>query len=480
MDLDKLKAIGKEIERDLIKIRESVGAPIDEYEPYIEITGAELIDLATRHPGEPIIIGDKFYTAYIKDNYHHNILSHNEEINNPANTSRCFVSGKKVHFYYCSTLIYMARRGRDDRYRAPHKTQNTQIIDLSDKKDLETRLAWCKNCIKTLYNKENPRVRYNLGEVARNGDAKELMNRVKAHYFSAQKMKKFVGKLKDDTLPTGYPDNWKKISNAFRQFRNYTCESCDVNCSELPGLTDAHHKNGDKNNCDYENLECLCKYHHAELHPHYKKAMEEDYPEIMRKLQKLWKEQNISPDKYDFYRDIDDHSKTPETETPTTKHIFHRDGDNHSRTSGTETPATEHNFHHDKGNHNKEIKSHTNNCNIAILGGIMHFYYCRTMIARSEQGYKDTYQTISKIDNALIMELKNKENLGARLTWCKSCLTVLCQNGKRPRGGYVLNQMAKYGDAEELMACVEAHANNDPSATEKIQNFIKKYHAEIT
>ncbi len=92
--------------------------------------------------------------------------------------------------------------------------------------------------------------------------------------------------------PSGYPKNWNDISAAFRKERGYKCAVCDVDCSAHPYLTDAHHLNGDKNDCRYENLQCLCKYHHAkqEFHSHYK-VKESDF----QVLKKLWSDQKITP-----------------------------------------------------------------------------------------------------------------------------------------------------------------------------------------
>lgn len=106
--------------------------------------------------------------------------------------------------------------------------------------------------------------------------------------------KSFTIGLKSDTQPTGYPKNWTEISNAYRKSRNYICEFCGVNCSDKPEhrkSTDTHHKNGVKEDCCYENLECLCKYHHAELHPHYKRVIKKD----LEILEELWNEQGIPP-----------------------------------------------------------------------------------------------------------------------------------------------------------------------------------------
>lgn len=104
---------------------------------------------------------------------------------------------------------------------------------------------------------------------------------------------------RDPSNPSGYPFDWNERSAAFREKRGYICDECRVDCSTYPRLTDAHHKNGDKSNCEYSNLQCLCKFHHSEKHSHYKQMLKgsEKFNEDMELLQRLWKEQNIPIDK---------------------------------------------------------------------------------------------------------------------------------------------------------------------------------------
>lgn len=197
MNFDKLNTAGKEIERKLIEIRKSINAPIGIYIPKGpnndgSTSGGDLADNAAKSPNQPIIIGGELHIVYIKDNYEHNKLSHNDEINSDDNPSRYFASGKKVHFYYCSTLKKMKRERRKDRYQRIREAQNTYLIDLNDVENLATRLAWCKNCIDILchngkvfrsgytqiYSKYRKKAR---DKIAKYGDAKELMACVEAH-----------------------------------------------------------------------------------------------------------------------------------------------------------------------------------------------------------------------------------------------------------------------------------------------------------
>ncbi len=102
--------------------------------------------------------------------------------------------------------------------------------------------------------------------------------------------KSLVRKLRGPDSPSGYPKDWGKISAKFRELHNYTCKECGVDCSEHHFLIDVHHIDSDKSNCDYSNLQCLCKYHHSKQpqHEHYSAK------EYMGTLHQLWEEQDIS------------------------------------------------------------------------------------------------------------------------------------------------------------------------------------------
>lgn len=187
MDSDKPNSPPNEVERKLIEIRKSINAPIGKYRSIRTddpVTGDTLAKNAAKYPNQPIFINDEIHMVYIKDHYQRNIHQHNKEINNPQN-NRCFVSGKKVHFYYCTTLQQMDEEGRMKRYRETRETKNTYLIDLHGAENLGTRLAWCQNCIDVLCrNGEVFRFMYRMrikNTIAKYGDAKELMACVEAY-----------------------------------------------------------------------------------------------------------------------------------------------------------------------------------------------------------------------------------------------------------------------------------------------------------
>jgi hypothetical protein len=63
----------------------------------------------------------------------------------------------------------------------------------------------------------------------------------------------------------GYDKNWQKISHAYRQSKDFTCESCGIKSANNfdKRFWHTHHKDGDKINNKQVNLQCLCVLCHS-------------------------------------------------------------------------------------------------------------------------------------------------------------------------------------------------------------------------
>ena len=63
-----------------------------------------------------------------------------------------------------------------------------------------------------------------------------------------------------------YPSNWNDISFNYRSSKQWKCEKCGVDCSDVKKYLDAHHINGRKDESLSFNLKALCKECHAAVH----------------------------------------------------------------------------------------------------------------------------------------------------------------------------------------------------------------------
>ena len=60
-----------------------------------------------------------------------------------------------------------------------------------------------------------------------------------------------------------YPKEWNQIRREIRKRDTYLCMMCDRHQDEFDRSHSVHHIDGDKNNCNPNNLISLCARHHA-------------------------------------------------------------------------------------------------------------------------------------------------------------------------------------------------------------------------
>lgn len=281
------------------KMREIVhrvgGKPVDEFEidKGNDVDSNDVCIEALINEGKPIIFDGRYGVLYIKDHsYHRDKKSYLMYIEKTPNG--CFSDGRKVHFIWCQTLTSFEDVERSARYRQQPLMRDTRPIDLSDKQsNIETRLAWCKNCI----NKMSEDVLKEVmpipkDKIAEHGKARDIHNCLKQD----TSMKIIPSGVHRGTLGKDvYPHNWSKISQMVREKRKYICAKCDVNCSDKyhKRLLDVDHIDRDKSNNRFENLQCLCKICHKDKHSDYK--VPEGDLELLRQLRE---KQNIPRNKW--------------------------------------------------------------------------------------------------------------------------------------------------------------------------------------
>lgn len=258
----KIKINDGEITSELERIRKSVGGrKRDDFKPgppveriEISIKGEEIKLLF--HPSNLLIQNDRPVFVYIRDH---------TTIPFPRDPQR----RNKIHFTFCQKLQEKDKEGEFySRYCVTNRTDDKYYVDVRGNEVREERLYPCQFCLEMVaYHDFILNLsRDHRHQIVKKFSAKDGMDLL-GKYFKI--FRNHVSGLRPDTMKTGYSDDWKNISLVFRLSKKYICNRCGVRTNHNLTLMDSHHKDGDKRNNHYDNLECLCKICHSEEHPHY-------------------------------------------------------------------------------------------------------------------------------------------------------------------------------------------------------------------
>lgn len=184
-------------------------------------------------------------------------------------------SNPKFHISWCKTLENMNNSGRMDRYVVSRRKDGKFFVNIIDNKynrniidEKLLKLDVCKNCLKKLkYNNYDSATEYYKAKIFEAFSIEDFLSKYNTKF-------KKKPKHTETTAPINqYPENWREISASYREYKNWVCEKCGKDFSENRAMLDTHHKNGNKSNCHYYNLEALCKNCHAEepYHSHYRR-----------------------------------------------------------------------------------------------------------------------------------------------------------------------------------------------------------------
>ena len=122
------------------------------------------------------------------------------------------------------------------------------------------RLSVCKNCLRMLNYRDYER---NRRRVFREFEWSEFFDIYRPHF---------------ERLPTrragvfdgGYTPDWDSVSRRYKRARDFKCDQCRVDLSQLSHhrLLHVHHINGVKTNNDWSNLRALCAICHGDQPGH--------------------------------------------------------------------------------------------------------------------------------------------------------------------------------------------------------------------
>ena len=124
------------------------------------------------------------------------------------------------------------------------------------------------------------RNRSNGGEIVKVSDLPLCRNCIeKLSQYSDMTFKEFADLLEKSRLNSeiepdifGYTSDWDKISRQYKESKDYTCEKCGLKVSNRFDrmYIHCHHKDGDKLNNDFSNLQCLCIKCHSQVNERHK------------------------------------------------------------------------------------------------------------------------------------------------------------------------------------------------------------------
>lgn len=164
----------------------------------------------------------------------------------------------RFHICQCITIQTFMNEGKFGEYYFAN-TDEVDVYDITTHRIVHLRdLPLCQNCARKM-----------------------------AKYSRAQKTSTFVEILKaagevpeqeiQETDIFGYVKDWEKISKAYRELHNYTCEKCGFDGSNAfeRMYIHVHHRDGNKLNNNQANLQCLCIKCHSEVNDTHRKNFSE-------------------------------------------------------------------------------------------------------------------------------------------------------------------------------------------------------------
>lgn len=160
----------------------------------------------------------------------------------------------KFHILECKTILDQKSRGWFNGHYFWSNSAEVTLTDRQTNREHENEiLDLCYNCRELIYN-----------------ITKEDINTTEDFHNLLEINNEIMTSSDEDTEIdiNGYTFNWRKISRAYRETKNYICEKCGFGGGDLVNNYDKRylhidHKDGNKKNNHTSNLQCLCILCHS-------------------------------------------------------------------------------------------------------------------------------------------------------------------------------------------------------------------------
>lgn len=157
----------------------------------------------------------------------------------------------RYHICKCKTIEEFMARGT---FRLEYRRANTEsvkVIDMDDhdREKIVSDLPLCQNCMEVI-NDYTRRTSSDFVKILQEAKKEETT----------------------DVDMFGYTYDWEKISEAYREKKNYICEKCKIEVEPMDRFyIHVHHKDKDKTNNNESNLRCLCIRCHSRVDATHRK-----------------------------------------------------------------------------------------------------------------------------------------------------------------------------------------------------------------